>query len=163
MGAANLLASSGQDVDFFIHGVFSYELFGQTFWITTTHVALAIVMRLVVTFAIAARITISHAKKYPTGFQNIVEMIVEMLDKMVESSMGPYAKKFRNYIGSIFIFIFLSNISGLFVLRPPTADYGVTLPLGLLTFGIIQYNNIKYNKFGAFTGQIGRASCRERV
>ena len=37
MGAANLLASSDQDVDFFIHGVFSYELFGQTFWITTTH------------------------------------------------------------------------------------------------------------------------------
>ena len=36
MGAANLLASSDQDVDFFIHGVFSYELFGQTFWITTT-------------------------------------------------------------------------------------------------------------------------------
>ena len=34
MGAANLLASSGQDVDFFIHGVFSYELFGQTFCIT---------------------------------------------------------------------------------------------------------------------------------
>ena len=103
VGAANLLASSGQDVDFFIHGVFSYELFGQTFWITTTHVAIAIVMLLIVIFAIAARITISHAKKYPTGFQNIVEMIVEMLDKMVESSMGPYAKKFRNYIGSIFI------------------------------------------------------------
>ena len=148
MGAANLLASSDQDVDFFIHGVFSYELFGQTFWITTTHVAIAIVMLLIVIFAVAARIAISHAEKYPTGFQNIVEMIVEMLDKMVESSMGPYAKKF----GSIFIFIFLSNISGLFGLRPPTADYGVTLPLGLLTFGIIQYNNIKYNKFGAFTG-----------
>ena len=152
MGAANLLASSDQDVDFFIHGVFSYELFGQTFWITTTHVAIAIVMLLIVIFAVAARIAISHAEKYPTGFQNIVEMIVEMLDKKVESSMGPYAKKFRNYIGSIFIFIFLSNISGLFGLRPPTADYGVTLPLGLLTFGIIQYNNIKYNKFGAFTG-----------
>ena len=118
MGAANLLASSDQDVDFFIHGVFSYELFGQTFWITTTHVAIAIVMLLIVIFAVAARIAI----------------------------------RFRNYIGSIFIFIFLSNISGLFGLRPPTADYGVTLPLGLLTFGIIQYNNIKYNKFGAFTG-----------
>lgn len=43
-------------------------------------------------------------------FQNIVEMIVEMLDGMVESSMGSYAKKYRNYIGSIFIFI-LSAIS----------------------------------------------------
>lgn len=123
MGAANLLASSDQDVDFFIHGVFSYELFGQTFWITTTHVAIAIVMLLIVIFAVAARIAISHAEKYPTGFQNIVEMIVEMLDKMVESSMGPYAKKFRNYIGSIFIFIFLSNISGTF--RASPADSGL--------------------------------------
>ena len=52
MGAANLLASSDQDVDFFIHGVFSYELFGQTFWITTTHVAIAIVMLLIVIFAV---------------------------------------------------------------------------------------------------------------
>ena len=76
VGAANLLASSDQDVDFFIHGVFSYELFGQTFWITTTHVAIAIVMLLIVIFAVAARIAISHAEKYPTGFQNIVEMIV---------------------------------------------------------------------------------------
>lgn len=152
METANLLASSGSDADFMIHGVFSYELFGQTFWITTTHVALLIVMLVILVFAIAARIAISRAGEYPTGFQNVVEMIVEMLDSMVEKSMGVHAKKFRNYIGSIFIFIFISNISGLFGLRPPTADYGVTLPLGLITFALIQYNNIKYNKFGAFTG-----------
>ncbi len=66
--------------------------------------------------------------------------------------MGKYAGKFVNYISALFLFIFVSNISGLFGLRPPTADYGVTLPLGLITFGIIQYNNIKYNKVGAFTG-----------
>ena len=152
METVNLLAASGSDVDFMIHGVFSYKLFGQTFWITTTHVAILIVMLLILAFAITARITISHAQKYPSGFQNVVEIVVEMLDNMVENSMGVHAKKFRNYIGSIFIFIFISNISGLFGLRPPTADYGVTLPLGLITFGIIQYNNIKYNKFGAFTG-----------
>jgi F-type H+-transporting ATPase subunit a len=151
VGTANLLASSGSDVDFMIHGLFSYQLFGQTFWITTTHVSILIVMLVILVFAVAARIAISHASEYPTGFQNVVELLVEMLDKMVESSMGGYAKKFRNYIGSIFIFIFLSNISGLFGLRPPTADYGVTLPLGLITFAMIQYNNIKYNKFGAFT------------
>ena len=151
METANLLASSGSDVDFMIHGVFSYELFGQTFWITTTHIAILIVMLLILIFAVAARIAISHASEYPTGFQNVVELVVEMLDKMVESSMGIHAKKFRNYIGTIFIFILISNISGLFGLRPPTADYGVTLPLGLITFALIQYNNIKYNKFGAFT------------
>lgn len=151
METANLLASSGSDVDFMVHGLFSYELFGQTFWITTTHVSILIVMLIILAFAVAARIVISHASEYPTGFQNVVELVVEMLDKMVKSSMGPHARRYRNYIGSIFIFILISNISGLFGLRPPTADYGVTLPLGVITFCIIQYNNIKYNKFGAFT------------
>ena len=67
---ANLLASSGSDVDFMIHGLFSYELFGQTFWITTTHVAIFIVMLIILAFAVAARIAIKHASEYPTGFQN---------------------------------------------------------------------------------------------
>ena len=150
METANLLASSG-DVDFMVHGLFSYQLFGQTFWITTTHVSILIVMIVILIFAVAARIKVSHAQEYPTGFQNVIEMIVEMLDGMVESNMGVHARKFRNYIGTIFIFILLSNISGLVGLRPPTADYGVTLPLGLITFGMIQYNNIKYNKVSAFT------------
>lgn len=144
--------SAGNDVDFMIHGLFSYELFGQTFWITTTHVSVLIVMLVLLVFAIAANRKIKHGKEIPGGFQNVVELIVEMLDKMVEGSMGVYGKKFRNYIGTIFLFIFTCNISGLFGLRPPTADYGVTLPLGLITFSIIQYNNVKYNKFGAVTG-----------
>lgn len=151
MEIANLLASSGSDVDLYAHGLFSYELFGQTFWITTTHISVLIVMLIIIAFAVAARIVISKAEEYPKGFQNVVELIVELLDSMVKSTMGSHAKRYRNYIGTIFIFIFISNISGLFGLRPPTADYGVTLPLGIITFFIIQYNNIKYNKFGAFT------------
>lgn len=147
-----LSAGSSGDVDFMIHGLFSYELFGHEFWITTTHVSILIVMLVLIVFAIAANRKIRHAKEVPDGFQNVVEMIVESLDKMVNNSMGKYAGKFANYIGSIFLFILVSNISGLFGLRPPTADYGVTLPLGLITFGIIQYNNVRYNKVGAFTG-----------
>ena len=40
-----ILLSEGTSVDFMIHGVFSYELFGQTVWITTTHVCVLIVMQ----------------------------------------------------------------------------------------------------------------------
>ena len=65
--------------------------------------------------------------------------------------MGKNSRRFVNYISSIFLFILLSNISGLFGLRPPTADYGVTLPLGLITFFMVQYNGIKKNKAGHFT------------
>ena len=70
---------------------------------------------------------------------------------MVYSIMGSNAKKFHNYIGVLFIFVLLSNVSGLFGLRPPTADYGITLPLGLITFALIQYNGIKVNKTRHFT------------
>ena len=65
---------------------------------------------------------------------------------MVGSTMGKSAGKFVNYIGTIFIFILICNISGLFGLRPPTADYGVTLPLGVMTFCIIHFNKFKHQK-----------------
>ena len=147
-----MLLAAGGDVDFMIHGLFKYRLFGQEFWITTTHVSILVVMLVLLGFAVAANRTMRHAKEVPGGFQNVVELIVEFLDKMVYGSMGKNAGKFLNYIGAIFLFIFISNITGLFGLRAPTADYGVTLPLGIMTFAIIQYNNIKYNKVGAFTG-----------
>lgn len=134
------------DIDFMVHGVFPYEFFGHTVWITTTHICLLIVLLVLIGFAVAANIAMKHATEVPGFFQNIVELIVEMLDNMVKGSMGKSAGKFANYIGSIFIFILISNISGLFGLRPPTADYGVTLPLGLLTFTLIHYNKLKHQK-----------------
>ncbi len=133
-------------MDFMIHGVFSYNLFGQELWITTTHICTLIVLLVIVTFCIAANRVMKRASEVPGGFQNIVELVVEKLDGMVESVMGKNASRFANYIGTIFIFILLSNISGLFGLRPPTADYGVTFPLGVMTFAIIHFNKFKHQK-----------------
>ena len=115
-----ILLSGGADVDFMIHGVFSYQLFGQTVWITTTHVCVLIVMLIIIAFCIAANRMVKHATEVPSGFQNVVELIVEKLDGMVGGVMGKQAVRFRNYIGTIFIFILLSNFSGLFGLRPLT-------------------------------------------
>lgn len=151
LGQGNLLAGA-REVDFMIHGLIRYRLFGHEFYITTTHVSVLIVMAVILLFAVAANRKLRHASQVPDGFQNLVELLVEKLDQMVLSGMGSYAGKFANYIGTIFLFIFISNISGLFGVRAPTADYGVTLPLGLITFGIIQYNNLKYQKAKAFTG-----------
>ncbi len=139
------------DVDFSIHGVFKYELFGQTLWITTTHVAMLIISIVIIVFALLANRAMKHATDKPGTFQNIVETIVEMIDKMVKGSMGKDASRFANYIGSIFIFILFCNLSGLFGLRAPTADYGVTLMLGLITFALIHYNGVKKNKVKHFT------------
>lgn len=141
-----ILLSSADNIDFMIHGIFQYQFFGHTVWITTTHVCLLIVMLVIIGFSIAANRAMKKASDVPGMFQNIVEMIVEMLDKMVASSMGKSAAKFANYIGTIFIFILISNISGIFGLRPPTADYGVTFPLGVMTFILIHFNKFKHQK-----------------
>ncbi len=137
---------SGADIDFMVHGVAKYSFFGHEVWITTTHVCVLIIMLILVGFAIAANRAIAKASEVPSGFQNVVELIVEKLDGIVDGPMGKAAPKFYNYIGTIFIFILFSNISGLLGLRPPTADYGVTLPLGVLTFVLIHFNKIKYQK-----------------
>lgn len=143
---STILLASGADIDLMVHGLFSYRLFGQTFWITTTHVCLLIVILILLAFSIAANRAIKRGSDVPTGFQNAVELIVEMLDKMVHGVMGKKGERFANYIGTVFIFVLISNLSGLFGLRPPTADYGVTLPLGIITFFLIHVNQIKYNK-----------------
>lgn len=137
---------SGNEVDFMIHGLFKYSFFGHEVWITTSHVCILIVMLVIIGFAVAANVKMKHAEEIPTGFQNVVELIVEKLDGMTDGTMGKSGVKFRNYIGTIFIFILLSNLSGLLGLRPPTADYGVTLPLGIMTFVLIHFNTFKHNK-----------------
>ena len=144
MSNAILMSSGANDVDFMVHGIFSYELFGQTLWITTSHVCILIVMMVLIGFSIAANRAMKHAAEIPNGFQNVLELIVDMLDKMVYGNMGKIAgPKFVNYISTIFIFILLSNISGIFGLRPPTADYGTTLALGLITFSLIWITKFK--------------------
>ena len=144
--AQGILLTAENEIDFMIHGVFSYNFFGNKVWITTTHMCMLIILLVLFVFGFFARRAMLKATEVPTGFQNVVELIVEMLDKMVDNTMGKNGKNFRNYIGTIFIFILISNISGLFGLRPPTADYGVTLPLGLMTFTLIHVNKFRYQK-----------------
>lgn len=141
------------EADFMIHYLKDIQIGGYTFHITTTHVALLIISVVLIIFAIAANRVITKAdpNDTPGGFQNFVELITDMLGGMVKNSMGNNAPRFVNYISSVFIFILICNISGLFGLRAPTADYGVTLPLGLITFCIINFCGIKKNKVKHFT------------
>ena len=139
-----ILLSDSSNIDFMIHGIIPIEFLGQTVWITTSHACILLVVVFMIVFAIVANRKLKKATEIPDGFQNVIELIVELLDGMVGSTMGKWAPGFRNYISTIFIFILVSNISGLFGLRPPTADYGTTLALGLITFSLIHINTFKH-------------------
>lgn len=151
-GMMPMLLAADKEVDFSIHHLIGYQFMGQTVYITTSHVCMILIMATIMIFAVVARKKIMHAEEVPTGLQNVVELAVETLEGFVNSSMGKNGRKYICYVGTLFLYILLSNISGLFGLRPPTADYGTTFSLALITFVMIQYNNLKYNKIGAFTG-----------
>lgn len=142
---------AAKDPDFMIHSLQKLNVFGQEVYLTTTHVSILIICTCLILFALIVRSKLKDTDGKPGALQNVAELIVEMLDGMVKGSMGKKGNPYRNYIGTLFIFLLISNLSGLLGLRPPTADYGVTLGLGLITFFIVQTNNIRYNKLGAFT------------
>jgi F-type H+-transporting ATPase subunit a len=137
--------------DFMIHGVLQYQMFGQSFWITTTTIGLWIVTILILSLAVLANRALKNATDVPGTFQNVLEYAYEMLEKMGESILGGNTRRFINYIGTIFIFILFCNLSGLLGLRAPTADYGVTFLLGVFTFCIVNYQGIKNRGIHHFT------------
>ena len=128
------------DVDFFIHSYYEFKLFGVTLSINTTMVTTVIVCLILLALILFARHEIRQTITVVT--------IVVLMDAMVENNMGIHAKKYLNYVEALMAFIFLSNISGLFGLRPPTADFGTTFGLALITFVMIEYAWIKTKGFG---------------
>ena len=137
--------------DFMIHGVLQYRMFGQDFWITTTTISMWIVTIIILLVGVLANKALKNANDVPGTFQNALEYAFEMLQKMADSILAGNAKRFVNYIGTIFLFILFCNLSGLLGLRAPTADYGVTLLLGMVTFFIVNYQGIKNRKMRHFT------------
>lgn len=138
--------------DFMIKGILKFELFGQELWLTTTTVGVTIVTLIILILALTGGRTMKHAAMVPGTFQNILETLMENLEKFAGGAMGKNGRGFLNYIGTVFLFILFCNISGLFGIRTPTSDFGVTFILGVFTFLIVQYQGIKNHGMGHFTG-----------
>ena len=148
------MGAISHEADFYIHDVAKYTIGGHELYFTTTHVGMAIITIFLVVLLIFARPRMMKAEEVPGTFQLILETIVEMLDGMITSNMGKFAKPYLNYISILFIYILTCNIGGIVGLRSPTADYGVTLALALITFVILHYNAIKYNLKDSLKGYL---------
>ena len=139
---------------FMIKGLYKlpFKFLGSDVWITTTAVSTCIITIILLVFGIVVGSKFKKANEVPTGIQNFIEMTIEALNGMADSILGENRSRFINYIGTIFMFILVCNISGFMGMRAPTADYGVTFCLGFFTFVIVQFQGIKNHGFGHFTG-----------
>lgn len=108
-----------------------------------------VIITLVLAFAfwmINQQLTKLDGEKKPSRLVAAVIAYVKFITDYTVSSMGElYGRRYSIYIGSVFSYILLSNVSGLFGLSAPTTNFSVTLILALITWISIQVVKFKEN------------------
>ncbi|MBI2874134.1 MAG: F0F1 ATP synthase subunit A [Firmicutes bacterium] len=87
----------------------------------------------------------------PRGIQNLMEMLFEALLGLFESAMGPHqARKYFPLLATFFIFIIISNYSGLLPgagvltgFMPPTSNWSITAGLAIIVFFSVHYFGLR--------------------
>ncbi len=124
----------GSKVIFHLFGILDVTGEVVTMWVI---VALLAVLSLIVRHSL---------KERPGVFQNMIETGVEYLDNFFAGLLGrEKSRRYFPFLASLFIFILLSNYSGLIpgenlteYLKTPTASLSVTLGFGILSFLFLQ-------------------------
>lgn len=136
-------------MDFTNHKIWPlFTINGHTAYVTQSILGTWIIMAILFIFTIAVRIKMKGFKETPepNSLQNMIELAVETMHNMAESNLGKGLSGLGGYFFGVFAFILLSNYSGLFKLRPPTADLATTLALALNTFFLIHILGITRRK-----------------
>lgn len=79
----------------------------------------------------------------PSKKQLAAEKLITMLNDMVKDVMGEKYLPFAPYIGTLFLMSIVGSLSSLTTMRPYTGDLSVILSWTIVTFLMIQANNIK--------------------
>jgi len=88
----------------------------------------------------------------PGKLQSMLELFIGFFSDIVDETMGEKGKKFKPFILTLTLYIFLSNTMGLVPgLQPPTANLNTTVGLALIIFVMthiigIKTHGIKYYK-----------------
>jgi F-type H+-transporting ATPase subunit a len=130
-----------------------YQVHGQV--LITSWIVLGII-------AVLAFLGNSNLKPTPDGFQNFTELVTEFIRDLAKTQIGE--KEFLAWVpflGTIFLFIFVSNWSGALLpwrllelpngeLAAPTNDINTTVALALLTSVSYFYAGIRKKGLGYF-------------
>ncbi|HUG49327.1 MAG TPA: F0F1 ATP synthase subunit A [Candidatus Limnocylindria bacterium] len=96
----------------------------------------------------------------PSRAQNALEYVYEAMANFATSLGGPGARRYVPVFVTFFIFILLSNWSGLlpfvgrtYELRAPTSDVNVTIGLALVAFAMFHIEGVRRLGFGGYFGK----------
>ncbi len=117
--------------------------------VTNTVITMWVVMAILITLAIVARLTMRYL---PHGFQNFVEWALGGMYNFMEEVGGQAAKKHFPIFITFFLTILFSNWLGIAMglvaeqsgfLRAPTSDINSTAALAIIAFLYFEYQGMK--------------------
>jgi len=130
-----------------------YQVHGQV--LINSWIVIAIILAMAV-------LTTRDLKPIPEGGQNFIEYLLEFIRDIAKTQIGDEYKRWVPYIGTMFLFIFVSNWSGALIpwkiielphgeLGAPTNDINTTAGLALLTSAAYFYAGIGKRGLEYFT------------
>jgi F-type H+-transporting ATPase subunit a len=119
------------------------------------HVIMALLV-LLLSCIIFPLITRRVSKDNPSNAQQFLELVVGGLKSLLTDIVGPHSEKYLNIIGAFAVFIFISNLFGLFFfLQPPTGNVNTTFGLGLIAFLYYNIEGIRKQGLGHYLAHFG--------
>lgn len=87
-------------------------------------------------------IFVRNLKLIPDKRQAAVEGLVSFINDFFTDILGEHGKRYIPYLGTVLIYLAVSNVCGLFGLTPPTKDLNVTAALAIMSILLIEYSGI---------------------
>ena len=131
--------------------VFRFNLFGRSFEIGNTVFITWIIMAVLIVLALV--FTRNLSVRRPGKLQIIAELLVDTVRNICRDSIGGHYKKYVPYIGTLLLYLGLSNIISVFNfipglhIFPPTKDINVTASLALISIIVVIYSGFRYRGF----------------
>ncbi len=116
-------------------------------WNIPDHIIMALLVLAIssILFPLASR---RYSRDNPGPLQHILELVVYGVRGLLDDVIGHGGRKYLDIIGGFTVFIFISNIFGLFFfLQPPTANPNTTFGLAVCAFIYYNYEGIRTQGF----------------
>jgi F-type H+-transporting ATPase subunit a len=147
--------------------LFTVNLLGFEIPVSDTVVLMWIVMGILIVLSL---LLTRKMQTIPSGSQNLVETVVSFINSFTEKFTGHNWKLFAPYIGTVALFLILSNIFSIFniipdwewlyeithigflkqlphiEIKPPTKDINVTAALGVMSMAAVAGGGIRVKK-----------------
>ncbi len=102
--------------------------------------SLMVVVLISLVFYLASR----RMSVMPGRFQAAIELIIGGIDEFVCGILGHNGRKYLPFIGTLFIYILISNLLGFIpFMKSPTSSLSMTFALSICVFLYVQYTAIK--------------------